>query len=73
MRSWYSPWLARFSFTFFALGIILLWQAYQANEGRLGAVSKARIILFMVGGMCSFVMGFVGVRERHRSDRDDLP
>lgn len=71
MRSPLSPWLARFSFSFFILGGWLLWQSYKAVQGQLGHVSSGQIILFLVGAMVSFVLGVVGVRERHKPGEDE--
>ena len=67
-----SPWLARFSFSFFILSGLLAWESYKAVHGQL-AVSSGRIVLFMVGAVVSFVLAVVGVRERHRPDDNDRP
>jgi hypothetical protein len=64
-------WLARLSFTLFILCGILLWESYRAAHGQLGQVSAGRITLWMIGALLSFVLACVGVRERHRPDRDD--
>jgi hypothetical protein len=71
MRPSLSPWLARFSFTFFILGGLLLWESRRAMRGLLGPVSSGRIVLLLIGAVVSFVLGVVGVRERHRSTNDD--
>lgn len=60
------PWLARLSFSFFVVGMVLGWEAYRAIQGQLGPLPAWRIALFMIGGAASFAMGFLGVRERHR-------
>lgn len=70
-RRWLSPWLARFSFTFLILCGWLLWEAYKGATGQLGPVSRARLVLFLVGGMASFGLAIAGVRERHRAIHED--
>ena len=72
MGSWTSPkrWLARLSFSFFILSGFLLWEVHQARQGLLGRISSGRIVLFMVGALVSFVLGVMGVRERHKPEDD---
>ena len=65
------PWLARLSFSFFIVAAWLAWECYKGATGQLGNVSQGRLILFMVAAVLSFVMGVVGVRERHRPMDDD--
>ena len=62
-------WLARLHFSFLIVGFYLAWEAYRSNESLRGYVSPARILLLAVGSMCCFVLGFLGVRERHRPQR----
>jgi hypothetical protein len=71
MRFKLALWLARFSFSFFILCGFLVWESQRAMHGLLGPVSSGRIVLFWVGAMASFILGCVGVRERHRSDHRD--
>ena len=71
MRHSLGSWLARFSFSLFIVCGLLLWQCYKAVHGQLGRVSGARITLWLAGALVSFVLAVVGVRERHRQDRDD--
>ena len=66
-----SPWLARFSFSFFIVGGWLFWQCYKAVQGQLGPISNGQLILFLIGGLVSIVMGIVGIRERHRPYDDE--
>lgn len=73
MRSRITPWLARFSFSFFILSGLLVWESYKALHGQLGPMSSGRITLFLIGALASFVLGVAGVRERHRPDQDDRP
>jgi hypothetical protein len=70
MQRWLSPWLARLAPSFFIICCLLLWSAYRAAQGRLGPVSNARIVLFIVAAVLSFVLGVIGTRERHRANRD---
>jgi hypothetical protein len=60
------PWLARFSFSFLIVGMFLSYEAYKAATGRFGPVGQGRILLYVVAAAASFVLGFTGVRERHR-------
>jgi len=73
MRSRLSPWLARLSTSFFIGCGLLLWESYKGVHGRLGPISPARIILFLIGALACLVLGVIGIRERHRPDRDDWP
>jgi hypothetical protein len=66
MRFRLAPWLARFSFSFFILAGLLIWESMRALRGELGPISPGRIVLFWIGALASFVLGCVGVRERHR-------
>jgi hypothetical protein len=70
MRRSLSPWLARFSFSFFIGCGLLLWEAYRMAQGRLGPVRPWQIVLCTLGGLVCFVMGVVGIRERHRTMDD---
>ncbi len=73
MQSRLSPWLARLSTSFFIGGGLLIWESYKAVHGQLGPISSARITLFLIAAMACMVLGVVGIRERHRPDRDDWP
>ena len=59
-------WLARFSFSFFIVAAVLLWEAYNAIQGNRGFVPSWRIGLYCVAAAMSFSLGVVGVRARHR-------
>ncbi len=65
-----QTWLSRASFSFNIIGLFLSWEAYQGAIGQGGPVSTSRILLYAVGAMFSYVLGFAGVRQRHRRDRD---
>ena len=67
MRSW----IARLSFSFFIIGIVLVWEAYRAVQGQLGPVASWQVTLFLVAAAASFAMGFLGVRERHKPFDDN--
>ncbi len=73
MRSRWSSWLARFSFSFVVIAMLLFWESYRAVKGQLGPLAPGRIVLFLCGGLVSFVMGMIGVRERHRMVNEDNP
>ncbi|HEX3355927.1 MAG TPA: hypothetical protein VHS31_03005 [Tepidisphaeraceae bacterium] len=59
-------WLARFSFSFFIFAAVLLWEAYNAIQGRRGFVPTWRIYLYGIAAAMSFALGVLGVRARHR-------
>lgn len=58
-------WLARLGFSFFVLGFVLFWSAYQRSktEGM-----TARVVFYVLGGAACAAAGLAGVRERHRAD-----
>jgi hypothetical protein len=58
--------LARFAMSFFIIGLFLAWEGYQGALGKLGPIGNGKIILYLVGSMCCFVMGVLGVRQQHR-------
>jgi hypothetical protein len=60
-------WLARFSFSFFILAMVLAWEIYQCLDGRRGVVAPWRIALYCVGSAIFIALGALGVRARHRS------
>ena len=63
-------WLARLSFPFLVFAAILAWEAYQADKGERGPVPQWRITLYAIGAGACLLLGFAGVRERHRSSYD---
>jgi hypothetical protein len=63
--------MARLAPSFFIICALLLWESYRAVQGQLGRISGARVTLFLVGAVVSFVLGVVGTRERHRRMRDE--
>jgi peptidoglycan/LPS O-acetylase OafA/YrhL len=73
MRNGLSPWLARLSYSFFILAGLLMYESHRAIHGQLGPVGSGRIVLFWVGALVSFVLGCVGVRERHRPQNPHDP
>ncbi len=64
-------WLARLSFSFFAIAMVLLWELYTAMSGRRGPVAEGRIALYMIACAMAVVLGVLGVRARHAPDRRD--
>ena len=64
-------WLARFSFSFFILAAVLLWEAYAAMQGRRGFVPQWKIALYFVGAVLAVAIGAMGVRARHRQIMED--
>lgn len=64
-----NRWLARFAFSFFVLGLLLLWSAYK--EGTASPSPRGwRIGLYCVGAGVSIAIAVRGIRERHRPDED---
>ena len=59
-------WLARFSFSFFILAFVLIWEIYKGLEGQLGYIPPWRYALYSVGTAILIVLGALGVRARHR-------
>ena len=65
MRRWHR-WLARFSFSFFILAMVLAWEIYKCVIGERGPVPAWRIALYAVGTAVFMSLGAVGIRARHR-------
>jgi Na+/melibiose symporter-like transporter len=63
-----NRWLARLSFSFFIVGIVLAWQGYQATIGNLPHVPGWKIAVEFLAAIILFVLGAIGIRERHRHD-----
>jgi hypothetical protein len=61
-----SRWLARLTFSFFIVGTFLSWEGYKGANGELGPISKYRILLYFFASMLCYVMGVMGLRQRHR-------
>ena len=66
-----NRWLARLSFSFFIIAAILFWEIYKTLDGRQREVSEWRIALYMIACVFAIVLGALGVRARHRTDRND--
>ncbi len=63
-------WLSRFAFSFIIVGMFLAWEGYQCVQGAAGPVSNWRIMLYFFAAMLCFVLGIIGVRQRHRPSDD---
>jgi hypothetical protein len=61
-----QSWLSRLSFSFLIVGMILAWHAYRAAGGRPGPIPTWKIILELIAAALCFVLGFMGIRQRHR-------
>ena len=59
-------WLARFSFSFFILAMVLAWEIYKILQGQRGYVPVWRIALYSFATAVFIVAGVLGVRARHR-------
>ena len=58
--------LSRFGFSFLIVGFFLAYEGYESALGLRGPVTTGRIILYLVGAVLCFVLGFTGIRQRHR-------
>jgi hypothetical protein len=66
---WHSitrRWLARLSISFFVIAFFLAWEGYKRYNAAGGAVDDWRTLLDFVAAGLSLILGFTGVRERHR-------
>jgi len=59
-------WFERFSFSFLIIACALFWEAFQNAQPNAGPISWPRVVLYGLGGGACCVLGFVGVRLRHR-------
>jgi hypothetical protein len=59
-------WLARFSFSFFIVAMILLWQIYRSQKGEAPPLPVWRQALYLAGAFVGVSLGFMGLRQRHR-------
>lgn len=58
-------WLARLSFSFMIIGFFLGWEGWKLAQAG-GVDAQWRVLLYLAAAALSFVLGFLGVRERHR-------
>lgn len=63
-------WLARFGASFVIIGVVLMYETYQALSGRL-VVAPWQTVMYAAGSACALALGMLGVRERHRRDDGD--
>ena len=63
--------LAACAFSFFVVAAVLFWEGYKLSRGLQGPAEKTRILIFLVAGMLSVVMGVIGTRARHKRLRDE--
>jgi len=61
-------WLGRLSFSFFVVAFFLGWEGYKRHSS--GITDDWRTFLYFIAAATSLGLGFMGVRERHRRDRD---
>ncbi len=60
-------WLARLSFSFFIIALVLSWQAYKVSSVP-GAEKSWRAGLLLAGAVLAGILGAAGIRARHRDD-----
>lgn len=64
-------WLARLSFSFLILAVVLAWDAYSSLRGRGRAVRPWRVHAQFATAAVLVVLGLAGARARHQMLRDD--
>ncbi|MGH7178570.1 MAG: hypothetical protein ACREJC_14430 [Tepidisphaeraceae bacterium] len=63
-----NRWLARLSFSFFIIAVVLVWTARNPLTGTGPRLEPWRSAVYLVAAGLSFVLGVAGIRARHRSD-----
>jgi hypothetical protein len=64
-------WLARFSWSFLILAAVSAWDAYSSLRGYGRYLPEWRIYLQLLLAAAFIVLGFMGVRARHRETTDE--
>jgi hypothetical protein len=64
-----QSWLARLTFTFFAIAGLLVYDGYRLSRAGPGA-SRGILALYAVAAALSLALGVAGLRARHRRDSD---
>lgn len=62
-------WLGRLSFSFLVIAFFLGWEGHKRYVAAGGAIADWRTMLDFVAAALSLVLGFTGLRERHRPPR----
>ncbi len=60
--------LARLAFSFFVIAAVLVYEGYRASRAA-PQVSRGQLALYAVAAALSLILGFAGLRARHRRDR----
>lgn len=63
-------WLGRLSFSFLIVAFFLGWQGYKEYIAAGGAIADWRTLLHFVAAVLALLLGFAGLRERHRPPSD---
>lgn len=58
-----NRWLARLSFSFLVIGLVLVWEWYKLDQAGAGG---ARPWLYVAGAVLCVILGVLGIRARHR-------
>ena len=71
-------WLARLSFSFIILALVLGWDAWRSLRGHTAPRPQWRIQVQFVAAAACVVLGLIGTAMRHRDlrqdgNRNDLP
>jgi hypothetical protein len=66
MSEFTRRWLGRFSFAFLVMAFFLGWEGYKRYTAAGGQIGDWRTLLDFVAAALGVVLGFAGLRERHR-------
>jgi len=64
-------WLGRFSISLFVIAFFLGWEGYKRHIALAESGDDWRTYLDFIAAAMSLGLGFMGVRERHRSLDDE--
>lgn len=67
MRFDRQSWLARLTFTFFAIAALLIYDGYRLSRAGPEA-SRAQLAFYAAAAALSLVLALAGLRARHRRD-----
>lgn len=65
-REFIRRWLGRFSFAFLVVAFFLGWEGYKRYQAAGGQMADWMTLLDFFAAAVSVVLGFMGLRERHR-------
>jgi hypothetical protein len=59
-----KQWLARFSFSFLAIAVVLGWEVYKGLQNN--TLGTGRAVLYLLCGGMAVGLAMLGIRERHK-------